>query len=743
VTDDYCMMTVMPSGYTAGSGMWRLSLPPIPTTPQFSQPSAPRSSYSEKRVSLAAPAGRASTCQAPIAGPQHLDGTDAPRDDSNRDFNNGDERPYSNERHERPRRTSRDGIEEHNLPKTGLRDPFDSNEPQEHTELNSVTSLQQRVGSLQAQLDLEQSQKHRGSKRFMGGGQFKSGTPNGRNRQCPVCFNLRETIHKMRTDQTELEQQNTHLRHQLAQQQSMWEEASSGSTSTMRHRIAELEAARDSLTVTLEDERQRSRVGELQLKSQLEVEAKHSAQLQSQVGQMMLEKEAAAAAEAATANQLAALKSELAHARDRINKLEQQVNTSHVELRVVTEEMNHHKASNIRNEGQVKTLTIEVEHLKNQLAEGGTVQENTVSLLQQQLQDLREQVTRIRTETETVTNERNVYITKLSDAEHRLQQHSAELEDRSHEIATLKARVDALTASNLELQRVSAELLQQVSELDRLRAETGEIDQMKALIATLEAEVRALNAKLSAAAMSSEEAKVKLQDQAIKLTHLEADNAKIRGEAKAAKAQAETDASECARLKAELERLKEQLERLKAELAKMRALKDAAELAREAAEERARNAEKEARMENTKLVMSLASAEKAASVAEDEAATLRKDKSKKEQTILDLIQKNRDDIEKVKKEALEKTMQSMVRLCVVAPTVNVSFGTEQLTCKAGLPGDRIHTIIEKQILPGFIQLFLQPEEGIGPEGSELSQWVEKLMADMQGSIERHLSGVFS
>jgi len=175
----------------------------------------------------------------------------------------------------------------------------------------------------------------------------------------------------------------------------------------------------------------------------------------------------------------------------------------------------------------------------------------------------------------------------------------------------------------------------------------------------------------------------------------------------------------------------------------MRALKDAAELAREAAEERARNAEKEARMENTKLVMSLASAEKAASVAEDEAATLRKDKSKKEQTILDLIQKNRDDIEKVKKEALEKTMQSMVRLCVVAPTVNVSFGTEQLTCKAGLPGDRIHTIIEKQILPGFIQLFLQPKEGIGPEGSELSQWVEKLMADMQGSIERHLSGVFS
>ena len=38
---------------------------------------------------------------------------------------------------------------------------------------------------------------------------------------------------------------------------------------------------------------------------------------------------------------------------------------------------------------------------------------------------------------------------------------------------------------------------------------------------------------------------------------------------------------------------------------------------------------------------------------------------------------------------------------------------------------------------------LGSKEGIGPEGSELSKWVEKLMADMQGSIERHLSGVFS
>lgn len=544
----------------------------------------------------------------------------------------------------------------------------------------------------------------------------------------------------MRGEQEALKEENTHLKHQLAQQSQMWEEAANGSTSAMRHRITELENARDSLIVNLEDERQRWRVAELQLKSQLEIEAKHSTQLQTQVGQLTLEKEAAAATEAEARKQVAGLQAELTRARERIWGLEDQLNQGHEELVQMTDQMNQYQASNSRNEGQVKILVIEVEQLKNQLAEGGSVQENAVSLLQQQLNDLREQVTRIRTETEVVTNERNVYITKLSDAEHKIRQLTAELDDRNHEVSTLQSRVDALMASNEELQRVSSELLAQVSELDRLRAEAGSLDQLKALIATLEAEVRSLNAKLSAAAMSAEEAKIKLQDQAIQLTHLEADNAKIK---KDLAALAEKDAAEIARLNELLEKVRAELANLKKELADALAAKDAADARAKEAEDRARDAEKEARKENTKLTMKLAAAEKVASEAEGEVAGLKKDKSKKEQTILDLIQKGRDDIERVKKEALEKTMQSMVRLCVVAPTVNVSFGNEQLTCKAGLPGDRIHDIIEKQILPGFIQLFLQPKEGIGPEGSELSQWVEKLMADMQGSIERHLSGVFS
>jgi len=125
-----------------------------------------------------------------------------------------------------------------------------------------------------------------------------------------------------------------------------------------------------------------------------------------------------------------------------------------------------------------------------------------------------------------------------------------------------------------------------------------------------------------------------------------------------------------------------------------------------------------------------------------EIAQLKKDLAKKDRTILDLMDKHVKDLEKAKQDALEKTMQSMVRLCVVAPTVNVSFGSEALTCKAGLPGEKIHDIIENQILPGFIQLFLQPTEGLGPDGAQLGKWVEKLMGDMQASIEKHLAGVF-
>ena len=60
---------------------------------------------------------------------------------------------------------------------------------------------------------------------------------------------------------------------------------------------------------------------------------------------------------------------------------------------------------------------------------------------------------------------------------------------------------------------------------------------------------------------------------------------------------------------------------------------------------------------------------------------------------------------------LEEAAQSSVRLCVVAPTVNVSFGEGSLSYKAPLPKDKIQRTLEGQVLPHFATSFVQDGEG--------------------------------
>ena len=90
-----------------------------------------------------------------------------------------------------------------------------------------------------------------------------------------------------------------------------------------------------------------------------------------------------------------------------------------------------------------------------------------------------------------------------------------------------------------------------------------------------------------------------------------------------------------------------------------------------------------------------------------------------------------------------QSLQSMVRLCVVAPTVNVHFNQQQQQCKGPMPKDRIKGIIEHDVIPKFTELFIQGEEGTAKDGSRLETWLEEMLSEMQGSIQTHLQDVFS
>eukprot|EP00519_Triparma_laevis_P015534 CAMPEP_0182490998 /NCGR_PEP_ID=MMETSP1321-20130603/641_1 /TAXON_ID=91990 /ORGANISM="Bolidomonas sp., Strain RCC1657" /LENGTH=781 /DNA_ID=CAMNT_0024693245 /DNA_START=18 /DNA_END=2360 /DNA_ORIENTATION=- len=98
---------------------------------------------------------------------------------------------------------------------------------------------------------------------------------------------------------------------------------------------------------------------------------------------------------------------------------------------------------------------------------------------------------------------------------------------------------------------------------------------------------------------------------------------------------------------------------------------------------------------------------------------------------------------KVHKSNMEQALNSIVRLCVVAPTVNVQMADQTLSFKAPLPREKIRHFVQDQVLPKFATIFQQSADGMSPDGTNLDSWLQNLLVDMQNTIERHLSKVFN
>lgn len=118
--------------------------------------------------------------------------------------------------------------------------------------------------------------------------------------------------------------------------------------------------------------------------------------------------------------------------------------------------------------------------------------------------------------------------------------------------------------------------------------------------------------------------------------------------------------------------------------------------------------------------------------------------------------------------ALEQALQSTIRLCVVAPTVNVhlsettrtlsssslassgSTPSELVVCKPAPPHERIRNIVENEILPHFTRLIVQEvtsEEEMrtsGRDGATVSiePWISDLLLAMQKKITEQLQSVY-
>lgn len=90
------------------------------------------------------------------------------------------------------------------------------------------------------------------------------------------------------------------------------------------------------------------------------------------------------------------------------------------------------------------------------------------------------------------------------------------------------------------------------------------------------------------------------------------------------------------------------------------------------------------------------------------------------------------------KKALEKAIASSVRLCVVAPTVNVHVTDKKLKFKANLSEKALRSFILNDVLENYSFLYKQEKEDQSPQGTDLHTWVQYMLTEMQSSIEQHV-----
>eukprot|EP01039_Chlorochromonas_danica_P006346 gene6346-6998_t len=92
------------------------------------------------------------------------------------------------------------------------------------------------------------------------------------------------------------------------------------------------------------------------------------------------------------------------------------------------------------------------------------------------------------------------------------------------------------------------------------------------------------------------------------------------------------------------------------------------------------------------------------------------------------------------KKALEKAVTASVRLCVVAPTVNVNIGEQRQKYRSRLSEKALEKFLDDQVFSRYAMLFKQDQENTGPDGElSMEKWLQGMLAKMQTTIESHVN----
>ena len=104
------------------------------------------------------------------------------------------------------------------------------------------------------------------------------------------------------------------------------------------------------------------------------------------------------------------------------------------------------------------------------------------------------------------------------------------------------------------------------------------------------------------------------------------------------------------------------------------------------------------------------------------------------------LQKESDNSRK----SIETSIASSVRLCVVAPTVNVTVANNKIKAKSALNEKSLKSFLTTEVLSKYSFLFKQQDEESSPvEKEPLQVWIQKMLNNMQTSIEDHVNNAMN
>ena len=81
---------------------------------------------------------------------------------------------------------------------------------------------------------------------------------------------------------------------------------------------------------------------------------------------------------------------------------------------------------------------------------------------------------------------------------------------------------------------------------------------------------------------------------------------------------------------------------------------------------------------------------------------------------------------------MEKAITGSVKLCVVAPTVNVHVANKKLKFKSGLSHQALNDFLNTEILTKYSFLYKQKQDNSSPEGGDLESFLQQMLQQMQG-----------